>query len=56
MIGASSETGERCSNVPAIECTAVTSIACSMLKAGMIVGIRSAIIVLPAPGGPINKM
>ena len=51
-----SEVGDLVAKLPANECTAVTSKACAILSAGIIVGIRSAIIVLPAPGGPINRM
>ena len=38
--------------VPATECMAVTSSAAAVSRRGNMVGIRSASIVLPAPGGP----
>ena len=50
--GGSSSSGTWAGSVPATEWMAVTSNAAARSSLGKMVGIRSASMVLPAPGGP----
>ena len=50
--GGSVSSGTCAGNVPATEWMAVTSSAAAVSSLGKMVGIRSASMVLPAPGGP----
>jgi len=53
--GGSVISGHPGGNVPATEWMAVTSSAATRSSAGMIVGMRSASMVFPAPGGPSSN-
>lgn len=53
--GGRATSGSPGGRIPATECTAVTSSESCRVSGGRIQGIRSASIVLPAPGGPLRK-